>query len=255
MQGEEEANARAGGRSGKAERSRATSRYTVTRPADLDHRAVGMEIARADTREAPLLLAVGSSSSALLLLGSFYTVQFSALLGVLGIVLGGLGTWVAVELWRSVARSRAWNQRGVVIVYGLRAVDIEDRSQVETLTFAEASKRPEITRWRGLRDLMRVRELHGRMDPQTPERLVLEWLAMTGVTFETAGPAHLLWRGRDEAPRWVSDEDLAGVDGPPYRVEVATDLGGERRPRLDRLPKRVEGRGGRGGPVSSASGP
>lgn len=38
----------------------------------------------------------------------------------------------------------------------------------------------------------------------------------------------------------MSDEDLAGVDGPLLRVELATDLGGNRRPQLDRLPKRAE---------------
>ena len=224
----------------KSERSRTAKRHRATTFADLDHRAMGKEIVRTDRREPPIFLAALFSLAAPLLLASLYNLQHSVLLGVIGIAFGALGTWAAADMWRAVARDHAWNRRNVEIVYGLRSVVIEDRDGAQTLSFAEASKRPEVTRWARLRDLMRVRELHGRMDPKTPERLILEWLALTQTSSERAGPLHVIWRGLDEAPLCVSGE--ANADGQPlYRVELVTDVSGNIRPRWDHLPRRVEG--------------
>lgn len=226
----------------KSEASGARKRYRVSSIGDLDHRAMGKEIVRADTREPPFLIAGLFSLAVPLLLASFYNLQFSVLLGVLGIGFGGVGTSLAVDMWRAVARARAWNLRKVEVVYGLRSVQIESVDGTETLTFAEASHRPEVTRWQGLRDLMRVRELHSRMDPKTPERLILEWLALCQTTSSRAGPGYVLFRGPEEAPTHVFADEGEGM--PPreglYRVEWASDMAGNIRPRFERLPKRVE---------------
>ncbi|MBN8608944.1 MAG: hypothetical protein J0L92_00030 [Deltaproteobacteria bacterium] len=225
----------------KSERSRGAKRHRATTFADLDHRAMGKEIVRTDRREPPIFLAVLFSLAAPLLLASLYNLQHSVLLGVIGIAFGGLGTWAAVDMWRAVARDYAWNRRNVEIVYGLRSVVIEDRDGAQTLSFAEASMRPEVTRWARLRDLMRVRETHSRMDPKTPERLILEWLALTQTSFERAGPLHVLWRGPEEAPVCMSAE-TSTEEQPLYRVELVTDVAGNTRPRWDHLPRRVQGR-------------